>query len=287
MTRKLFFIIIFIIILTALVVIVYFGWQSLIKATSETAPLADQLPTTAAVTTELITLTETEEDYKKFLKNPAVSPDGKQLAFFEKQADGNHLKITGVKANKINFNELINFEDVEVGWYKNDEIFLIEKPSAEILSSIWLFDLKNKTIQPLARNEAGLIMSWSNNADWALKLNVVNQTPTLTLINNQKGLSFKMPFITLPNKCAFDGNFIYCAVPSEIPANTVLPDDYLKGKFISRDNILTINAQTFKTELLISRESQVIDAVDLLIKDGFLYFTNRHDGKVYRFNLSE
>lgn len=282
MIRKVVIIAAIIILILSLTFVLYLGWQALTEEGGLKPAVAEKpttiMPPTAA---EQPVITETDEDYKKFLKIPAVSPGGTQRAFFEKRAGINYLKIIDIKSNKTILAIEANFEDADLYWQKADEIFISEKPSAETLSSIWSYNLKTEGIKLLAQNEAGLIMRWSANADWALKFHLQGQAPILTLINNQKTLSFKLPFITLPEKCAFGDNKIYCAIPAEIPANLKLPDDYWKKKFYSRDKLIEIRLEPLKIVTLFDENEPKLDAADLLVKDGGLYFTNRYDNKAF------
>ena len=95
------------------------------------------------------------------------------------------------------------------------------------------------------------------------------------------------PGMTLVNKCTIKNNNIYCAVPQEIPTNITLPDDYLKRGYFSSDSfyVATIDKEAgiIKTKLIYRGEG--VDAINLKVRDGYLYFLNRVDGGVYKLKI--
>ncbi|MEK6952672.1 MAG: hypothetical protein AABX29_06690, partial [Nanoarchaeota archaeon] len=194
------------------------------------------------------------------------------------------LIIIDLKTNNVLQAVKINLEDVNVAWVKPDEVFIIEKPSILIPSSIWSYNLKNKNLDYIFQNEPGLMANWSKDGNLVLKFN-----GELSLINNKTGQVIGLPFITLPNKCAFSNNNeekIYCAVPKTMPSNTALPDDYLKNKFYSEDQIISLTVNPTKSQIILSQTGdQKLDAVNLMVINDDLYFTNRYDNKVYKIDL--
>ncbi len=223
---------------------------------------------------------ESEEDFYRGLLAKNISPDNTRKVQFEKD-----LKIINLKTNKVQQTEKVNLEDVNVAWIKPDEIFIIEKPSILIPSSIWSYNLKNKNLDYVFQNEPGLMANWSKDGNLVLKFN-----GELSLVNNKTGQVINLPFMTLPNKCAFSNDNeekIYCAVPKTIPSSVTLPDDYLKNKFYSQDQIISLTVNPTKMQIILDQTDDLkkLDAVDLMVINDDLYFTNRYDNKIYKIDL--
>lgn len=113
----------------------------------------------------------------------------------------------------------------------------------------------------------------------------------LGLINNNGGEYKNLEIPTFVSKCAWsrDGKTIYYAQPGSIPENSILPNDYLSGKFNTIDTFWKINLQNGEKIRLIDLEKipERVDAKDLFLSldESGLFFTNRSDGKLYRINL--
>ena len=281
MSRK----IIIILIITAVVVFVAFVFFFGKIFTNKTAPINQQIQGGA---TNMASLTlVTEESEKNFYNNFLLTnhdPDNKREALLQKEGSGIVLKIIDLKTNKVVQRENINLEDMDIVWVKPNDVFLIEKPSLAVKSSAWNYNLKNKTLNYLFRDEPGLMVNWSKNSNLLLKFN-----GALSLINNQTAQVINLPFITLPHKCAFSENNekIYCAIPKIIPSDIVLPDDYLKNKFYSQDQIISLSINPVKIEILFDPESENdnLDAINPLIVGDYIYFQNRYDNKIYKTKL--
>lgn len=281
MSRRVLIISVVIVFTLAIGFLVYLGWRSINRkeGAAKTEEVASPIEETASKAARLL-VSENPSDYRKSLKTKAVSPDGLQKAFLERESGGLYLKTTDLKTNQTKKIGRVNLEDVDLVWQKPDEIFFTEKPSSSWPTSAWSFNLKEKTFRFLFRNESGLMINWLADDGLILKFsNLGPQNPTLTLISNEQAII--LPFITLPQKCASSRNKIYCAIPSQIASDVVLPDDYLKNKFYSQDKIISFQLEPIEIESVFSEQEQKIDAVDLVIKDNDLYFTNRYDDKVY------
>jgi hypothetical protein len=220
----------------------------------------------------------------------AFSPDGKQIAYLDRTG----LFVKDLEGVKPKVSKILSFnqKDHNLEWILPEIVVLTSKPSAFAKSSIWSLNIKNKAFQLLSPIEfEGLMVKWSVDAAVKNKLGLQfnsrleGREGSLILINEKGEKQANLNFLTLPDKCHFSEPQIYCAVPSEIPAQTVLPDDYLKRAFYSNDFIYQIDiAQNSFTEIL-SAGNPIIDAVGLRFIEGKLLFVNRYDNKLYQFNL--
>ncbi len=282
--RKTIFIVVIVAIVLALIFVIYLGWQRLIR-TQEAVPGVTPKPGPAtqgggvSIVSKLVSTDGSE--YKRFLGIPGTNQELNQRASLEREGGSTYLKITDLKTNNTRRVKNINLEDVNVIWPAKDTIIFFEKPSALLPTSAWSYDLKSGGFDFLFEDETGLMIAASDNGDFILKFTSKPPVADLILVDRKNKKELKLPFITLPNKCAFTTNKIYCAIPSIIPPNISLPDDYLKNKFLSDDKIISYQLNPIEVKTIFDDPSPKIDAINLVIKDKSLYFTNRLDNKVY------
>ncbi len=109
--------------------------------------------------------------------------------------------------------------------------------------------------------------AFSSSESW--RVNIKNKT-IVKLENN--------PLVLLP-KCVSRENDTYCAIPKEIAEGAVMPDDYLKKKYLSEDDFYK------NDKIFYESKSELIDAVNLIINNDKLYFINRWDQRIYSLSL--
>lgn len=153
------------------------------------------------------------------------------------------LYFLNLKNNKSSLFLKLNNQDLQVSWPTTNEIRLSDKPSASGPNNIWSVNVKNKTIT---------------------KLNDEARPNVLTLLG----------------KCITADAKTYCAVPQNLPPETVLPDDYLKRKIYTNDDFYAGDKLLVK-----GSEDNPVDAVNLLVRDDKLFFINRYDQKLYSLEI--
>ena len=214
----------------------------------------------------------------------AWSPDGLRLASIESINGVTSIFTSGANGNKGNKIMDISLVDVGLEWIYENKILITEKPSALLTGSIWVIDVKNKTIQ-LAAEAKGLILKQHQNK--GIMFSVVDGFPLIELKTTDKDLpTIRLPFITLPEKCTIGDTNLYCAAPVNITDKILLPDDYLKKKFYSDDVIYeyALDKKSIRTIFRLSQDS-AIDAINLKIIGDKLFFINRYDNYVYSIDL--
>lgn len=184
----------------------------------------------------------------------------------------------------------LNNRDWLIDWPAPETIYLTSKPTSAAAGSVWRYDLKSKILTPLVTDEPAPAIIWSA-AGWGLKLN----TASLIDLNggeliNLSAVTPGQSFITLPGKCAAAAPGLYCAVPQDLPPETVLPDDYLKRKLYTSDRIYFVGVdregKTAQARLLLPENDDApIDAVQLSAIENTLFFINRYDQKLYRLEI--
>ncbi|PIR73284.1 MAG: hypothetical protein COU40_03460 [Candidatus Moranbacteria bacterium CG10_big_fil_rev_8_21_14_0_10_35_21] len=95
---------------------------------------------------------------------------------------------------------------------------------------------------------------------------------------------------TFISKCIWKNTqSVYCALPSSIPENSVLPNSYYQGNFNTTDTFWEIDVLTGEKKRIVDLKeiNGQYDATNLFLSPdkGFLFFVNRTDEKLYRIEL--
>ncbi|MBT9171290.1 MAG: hypothetical protein DDT18_01663 [Actinobacteria bacterium] len=241
--------------------------------------------------------TKVQEFLPENITAAAFSPDAKKIIYLQKQvgfktaSDLIIRELTGAKPKTskiLSFNQM----DFDLDWILPETVILTPKPSAFSAVSAWNVDIKNKTFKPLWPIDlSGLMINWSIDGRTDGKLGLQfnsgkeGSKDSLILINEKGEKRANLDFLTLPNKCFFAEPKIYCAVPLEIPKDTILPDDYLKRAVYFKDFLYQIDINQNSLSDIFSASEPVIDAVRLFISGNQLLFINRYDDRLYSLEL--
>jgi len=238
----------------------------------------------------------------------AFSPDGSaplttsgsKIAYLEKPGSNSvisNLVIKDLIGAKPKTVKVLSFsqKDFDLDWISAEKIVLIPKPSAFYQASAWIVDTKKKTINPinpLGQTGSispinGLMIKWSRNGKVGLQFSSQpeGREGRLNLINEEGVIQAGLDFITLPDKCFISEPKIYCAIPKDIPAKTILPDDYLKKAVYFRDAIYQIDINQNTITEVFTETEPAIDATHLNLVNNKLLFINRYDDKLYSIEL--
>jgi len=209
-------------------------------------------------------------------------------------------------------------QDLLLQWPSANRILLVDRGNSRTAGSVWSFELSTKTLTPLILDQPGLATLW-NPLGHGLVLKNGGRTTggVLGLISGWLGSTQQLNFLTLPSKCVFQTifssstatgtvpltttttkrsvaaitttnsssvrEFIDCAVPSDSEAldTNRLPDAYDEMALLTEDNLYQINLGDGNTTAIPGGSAARIDAVQLKIFGGRLYFINRYDRKLY------
>ena len=201
----------------------------------------------------------------------------------------NSLRILDLNRDRSRSVLNIHLTSSILNWVSASEVVIVERPSVKYISSAWLINLSTKRIKKIA-SEKGLMIN--QEGMWQLRFvykAVGNLFNLIKVETNKVVSSFK--FQTLTSKCVINQDDIYCAAPSQLPLNTLLPDDYLSKAFMSNDIIYSFNintdSQSLELKILYNESRVVVDAIDLKIVDDQLYFINRHDQRLYSLKINK
>ena len=219
----------------------------------------------------------------------AFSPDAKKIAYLETKAIQSDLIIKDLVNLKQKPSWIISIsqKDFDLDWISAEKIVLVPKSSAFYQASAWVIDTKKKTVSPLGAEVNGLMIKWSSNGKIGLQFSSQSEgrEGRLNLINEQGLVQAGLDFITLPDKCLISDPKIYCAIPTSIPAKTVLPDDYLKRAVYFRDALYQIDISQNSLSGIFTETEPAIDAARLNLLDNKLLFINRYDSRLYSLEI--
>lgn len=212
----------------------------------------------------------------------AWSPDAKEVVYLK----GQTLNIFTVANGRSRFITNLDMTDILLEWKVPREIYIGTRAGAGILGSWWTYNLDRKTLRSLTQELPSLIVAWSSDGKSGLEFS--QKTPSrpagLSLIHPD-GSRIYLNTVTLPDKCTFEGNIIYCAEP-KIANATDWPDSYYQNQRTA-DTIVRIDLSPYldKLTLYSGEDTTQIDAYRPLKISSSLYFINRRDNKLYALSL--
>ena len=218
----------------------------------------------------------------------AWSPDGKSLAYLLSQDNKINLIVgdsSGKNAKTVFSTPLL---DAKINWVSTDRISFQTAPSSLAPGFIFTFFKNsgafNKVIGPFfgltslwSPDGSKVLISTTNSAGKNLKAAVGDLNGKALLDLNIK---------TMADKCVWlNSNEFYCAVPKNILAETVWPDEYLRGEINPTDLIVYLNLEKKETREIFKEQS--FDISDLLVSKNkdYLFFVNRGDGILWALKL--
>lgn len=222
---------------------------------------------------------------------------------------------TGTKIFYKYYNESDNTRSLNIanpdgsGWQKIADIehrnLLIASIPLSSLVSFWNFpNSKEETklqvvgaiggeTKTILTGKFGADYLWSPDGSRALVSSISEidgKKITLGLVSvNGEYVDLKIP--TIVSKCTWsvDGKTIYYALPGNIPAEAIMPNDYQENKFNTNDTFWKINIEKGESQRIIETVdiSGKYDSSNLFLSsvEDALYFTNRTDKKLYRLSL--
>lgn len=113
----------------------------------------------------------------------------------------------------------------------------------------------------------------------------------LAVANDRGGEYKNLDIPTFVSKAVWsrDNKTVYYALPGNIPATAILPNDYADKKFISADTFWKINTITGEKSRIVDLDkiNGQYDASNLFLNsdESLLFFINRADGKLYKIDL--
>jgi len=116
----------------------------------------------------------------------------------------------------------------------------------------------------------------------------------LALLNFSGGEYTNLGVPTFISKCTWsnDNKTIYYSLPGNIQATAILPDEYSNGTIKTSDTFWKIDIASKQPKRIVELEdlqkiNTQFDATNLFLSsdEGYLFFVNKIDGKLYRINF--
>lgn len=225
------------------------------------------------------------------------SKDGKQIAYNYVSGMVGNISVSNPDGSGWKVLQNARIPDLVMHWYQKDKIAFASAPSGLAASTMLSADLaKPGELVALFTDVYGFIANWSPSGNKLIYSATDSDGKNLNLyfkdIITQKANNFGLA--TLAEKCGWsiDDKTIYCAIPDDIPARFVLPDDYYKGYFSVNDKLAKINTDTGEVlEILPPAAGTFVSAgyditnIILSPSEDYLFFVNRKDGLLYRVKL--
>lgn len=216
------------------------------------------------------------------------SPDGKSLAYTQKKNDRLNLFTADSLGRGARTIFLTPILDAQIQWVTNDRFAVQTAPSGLAEGFIFSYSRSSGTFTKVLGPLFGLTSLWSPDGSKILVSSTNTDGKNLRLsVNDSSGkalLNISPP--TLPQKCKWiSSQKLYCAVPRTSPANSILPDEYLRGELNTSDRIIRLDLESKKIEEVFSQAD--FDISDLLLTkdEGYLFFVNRKDGALWSLKL--
>ncbi len=204
------------------------------------------------------------------------APHLNELAYMDSKA----LRILTLGTNKTR--EIMKFsqKELRLSWTTTNKIIMATLPASQLNTRVWTIDLVKKTILSEIQ-ETGAVTHWSKDGSLGIKLTSINGVPKTNLIDQSGSVLSEFTFVTMPEKCVFGIAKIYCAIPKNIPTQTILPDDFYKKSVYFDDLLHLIDLSSGGFSQISTDSQELIDAEHLELMGDKLLFKNRLDGKLY------
>lgn len=161
-------------------------------------------------------------------------------------------------------------------------------------TKLQLMPIAGGEIKTIFENGFGADYLWNNGGDYL----IVSQSESkggqkmqLAIMNYNGGEYRNLDIPTFSSKCTWskNGKTLFYALPSEIPENSILPNDYKEKKFYTADTFWKINLETGEKKRIVEIKDikERYDATDLFLNpnENILFFVNRIDKKLYKIVL--
>jgi hypothetical protein len=231
----------------------------------------------------------------KYIQDINWSPESNKVAYQYHNEFTNDNNISTANPDGSGFSNILTtrMKDLIIEWPKGSELFLRERPSGLVQSSLYSLNTLSRSFAKVILEIYGFSIKWSPDGQKLLYSKTSSNGKNIKIfIANRNGSNEKSAKInTLAEKCVWsqDPRIIYCAIPKNITDANILPDDFYKGTFAANDEFWKIDIETSeKTKLLQGDEvSEIYDAIDLFLspEESYLFFINKVNGLLYSIKL--
>ncbi|QQG44880.1 MAG: WD40 repeat domain-containing protein [Candidatus Sungiibacteriota bacterium] len=216
------------------------------------------------------------------------SPDGKAIAYILPLDGKLSLTLADASGKKQKVIAGLPPLDASIRWVAKDTIALETAASGLAEGYLLSFTPSSGLFKKILGPNFGLTTSWSSDGSRLLAsyLDSAGGIVGVGVYAPSGELIASTGLITLPEKCFLvPSNELFCAVPRDIPSNSVWPDEYLRGELNTADRILSFDLKTGATREIF--DSISFDVSELLVTKNkeALFFINRLDGTLWALKL--
>ena len=239
--------------------------------------------------------TEKALPLNKYINYITWSPDTAKITYqYQNEfTDENNISISNPDGSVSSTIIRTRLKDLVLEWPKEGEIFLREKPSGLVQSSLYSLNPLTKAFTKVISNIYGFSIKWSVNGDKILYSKTNSDGKNIVLFTaNRNGSDQKTTEVsTLAEKCVWsqDPRIIYCAIPKNILDAKILPDNFYKGTFLADDEFWKIDVETNEKFKVLEDWDMIetYNAVDLFLspQESYLLFTNKINSLLYSIEL--
>lgn len=245
------------------------GMQFILLDVDAGAPRATLVSATTGEQTSLIS----------GVTSAAWSPDQKEIALLVEptpsRAGGLHIFNVNSGARRLALP--LQMLDGEIFWPATDEIYIMERPSHENLSSLFVFSPARGSLKEVIGPTTGLMGEWSSN--WGV-FSGSGET-NLRGLTEDKGI-ITLPLWTLASKCTIAPGATICGVPYNSFKRSQMPDSYLQRDIFTLDSIVAFGPDGSLESLLGGTGTEwSLDVYKPKKVGDTLYFINRYDNSLY------
>lgn len=222
------------------------------------------------------------------LKSFSWSPDGRSSAYLLPKDEKLSLLIgdsSGKNTKTVFSTPLL---DAKINWVSADRISLQTAPSGLAPGFVFTFLKSSGAFNKIVGPFFGLTSLWSPDGSKVLISTTNSAGKNLKVVVGDKDgkVLLDLNIKTLAEKCVWlNSNELYCAVPKTIFAETVWPDQYLRGEINPADLIIYLNLEKKESHEIFSDQNFTMS--DLLVSKNkdYLFFVSRSDGTLWALKL--
>jgi len=228
------------------------------------------------------------------IRSVAWSPDSQKIVYQFRSPDGATNNISIANADGTNWRNLLQtrMENVSIAWPSPDKIYIWDKPSGLVPGSLFALDPASGNLSKVLSGIYGLSAKFSPDGQKMIYQTTDQDGKNLKLfaVDSKGGQPKDLSIVTLVDKCVWspDSQIIFCAVPQSLLPSAILPDYYLEGKIMTKDDFYIVDTSTVqKTKIASSDSQQSVDARELILSptNNYLFFISQSDGLVYSLAL--
>ncbi|GEM_PF-7018949 len=220
----------------------------------------------------------------------SFSPDESSIVFSNRSEGIYTVSIFDVDdIDDVQVEAQFKFTDMNVVWIKNTSLLLYPSTSYNFYGTAWIFNTSTHRMTKLFSGKGLDVLT--DNQNYLARFSSLNPLTIRIDVFDIDGSASPstLSLSTISSKCVFDGdNSMICGVPYILSKDSgiQLPDSYMQRNLYTKDEIYMFNLQDSSSELIFGGKNISLDITSPVTRNGFFYFINRLDSKLYRLDIS-